>query len=401
MTTTALVAINHSPERTGIGPYVGSLARELAARGNTVSVFTAQPHYPEWKIHDGYDTWRSENTENAVRVTRLKHFVPTSRAMALRLLSEITFGLRLLFTRIKADEVILVSPALFSSLILLIKLKVIGRPTTTAWIQDLYAAGLGETGQGDGFIARALGAVESFFLRHVDRVVVIHERFAELVIEAGADSEHVAVVPNWSHVTVSGERVGSEARDEFGWTPDEVVVLHAGNQGVKQGLTNVVEAARLADAQNAPVRFVLLGDGNSRADLEAAGAGISSLQFIDPLDDEPFMRAVGCADILIVNELPGVREMCVPSKLTTYFATGRPVLAATDAESLTAKEVARAGAGVRVDAGDPQSLLDSALELGRDAALAERLGASGLRYRTEVLSTDGAVDAWEKILFER
>ena len=38
-----------------------------------------------------------------------------------------------------------------------------------------------------------------------------------------------------------------------------MIALHAGNMGVKQGLENVVEAARQADATRSPVRFVLLG----------------------------------------------------------------------------------------------------------------------------------------------
>src|SRR5690606_33378551 len=137
----------------------------------------------------------------------------------------------------------------------------------------------------------------------------------------------------------------------------ELVVLHAGNQGAKQGLENVVEAARAADAQGAPVRFVLLGDGSRRAALQAAASGIRSIQLVDPLPEDRFPAALAAADVLLVNELAGLAEMSVPSKLTSYFDAGRAVLAATSAGSTTAHEIQASGAGVRVDAEDPQALL--------------------------------------------
>jgi glycosyltransferase involved in cell wall biosynthesis len=44
------------------------------------------------------------------------------------------------------------------------------------------------------------------------------------------------------------------------------VCLDAGNTGFKQALDNVVEAAR--SLASMPVLFVLMGDGNQRAELE-------------------------------------------------------------------------------------------------------------------------------------
>jgi glycosyltransferase involved in cell wall biosynthesis len=246
-----------------------------------------------------------------------------------------------------------------------------------------------------------VGRAENWFLRSVDHVVVIHDRFAELVRDAGVPAHRVSVIRNWSHVEQTARPSDSQraaARARFGWPPNETVVLHAGNQGVKQGLSNVVDAARRADDSGAPVRFVLLGDGNSRRDLERAARGVNRLQFIDPLPDDEFQLALGAADVLLVNELPNLREMCVPSKLTTYFATGRPVLAATDRLSLTAREIELSSAGVCVPAGAPDALLEAALLLGRDAQLSESLGSAGLKYRSSVLSMPHAIEAWEAVL---
>ncbi len=125
------------------------------------------------------------------------------------------------------------------------------------------------------------------------------------------------------------------------------------------------------------------------------------MTFIDPLDDNDFRLALAAADVLIVNEKQGVASMAVPSKLTSYFAAGRPVVAATDPTGITASEVAAAGAGVVVPAGDPESLLGAIAEIRNDADAATRFGLSGRNYRETVLDEGAAIQHWADLIEER
>jgi hypothetical protein len=112
--------------------------------------------------------------------------------------------------------------------------------------------------------------------------------------------------------------------------------------------------------------------------------------------DGPESELVPAADILLVNERPGVAQMAVPSKLTSYFTSGKPILAATDAVGLTAQEITASGAGVRVPADRPDLLLSEAVRLGTDRAFAAELGEAGRRYSAAVLSADTALDHYER-----
>ena len=141
-----------------------------------------------------------------------------------------------------------------------------------------------------------------------------------------------------------------------------------------------------------------MGDGNQRQRLEAVARRDKRLDFIDPLPDADFQRALAAADILLVNELPGVKDMAVPSKLTSYFNAGVPVIAATDEGSVTASEIEVSGGGVRIDAANPSQLLDTAEALGRDAALAAQLGAQGLRFRHDTLSEVVAIGHYDDFI---
>jgi glycosyltransferase involved in cell wall biosynthesis len=144
----------------------------------------------------------------------------------------------------------------------------------------------------------------------------------------------------------------------------------------------------------------MIGGGSQREALVRAAEGVSTIQILDALPEDEFQTALQAADVLLVHERPGVAGMAVPSKLTSYFSSGRPVLAATDPGSVTESEVLRARAGLVVRAGDPIALVAAAEALGRDGDRAAALGAAGLAFRREHLSQAAALDSYAQILAE-
>ncbi|MCS6523223.1 glycosyltransferase [Curtobacterium citreum] len=394
-----LIGMNYTPETTGIAPYSAGLAEELARRGFRVRALTAHPHYPQWRF-DGEPPRRSRESRAGVVVERFRHRLPSKPGGLARAASEISFGLASSLTRLgRPDAIVLVSPALLSSAIAFLRARLSGRAPVVVWVQDLYSLGLRELSERPGRLAQAVAALEGWLLRRADAVVVIHERFRDTVVhELGVAPSAVTVVRNWSHLE-DGEPVDrAAARAELGWTDDEFVVLHAGNMGVKQGLENVVESAKLAVAHGSRIRFVLLGDGNQRRELERAAVDAPALQMLGSLPDAEFRRALAAADALLVNEKPGVAGMAVPSKLTSYFSTGLPVLAATDAGSVTESEVLLSGGGVSVAAGDPRALLEAAEALSSDPERAAELGLAGQRFRRERLSSHASFNTYAQLL---
>jgi glycosyltransferase involved in cell wall biosynthesis len=388
-----LVGVNFAPEPTGIAPYTTRIASGLAERGHDVRVVTTYPHYPQWRIADGYSGLRRHEYVDGIGVQRLKHYVPSRPVGSRRALSELSFGVHALSARWGSPDVVVCpSPALLSSAMVQLRSRV----AFGLQIQDLYSAGVSETAGGGGAVVRALTAVERRTARRADGIAVIHDRFKTRVVsDLGVPSDRVTVIRNWTHLRRPlTESDPAPARLALGWG-DDFVVLHTGAMGEKQGLSNVVETARLADARGLPVRFVLMGDGGQRPSLEVSATGVRSLEFVDPLPDDMYLQALQAADALLVNERPGVTEMAVPSKLTSYFSTGRPVIAATGAGSTTAEELAASGAGDRVDAGDPAALLVAVERLRADPGRAAALGANGPVYCDRVLSESAALDAYD------
>lgn len=389
------VGINYAPEPTGVSPYTTGMAEGLAREGWDVRVITSYPHYPWWRTPEEYRDLPARAAVAGVDVRRLRHYVPRVPSTLKRAAFEISFGLRAVTCRWDDPAVVVVvSPALLASRLVALRARMRRIPVVT-WVQDIYALGVQEAGSGTG--AGAIGAVEASLLAASERVVVIHRRFRSALEERLGVSRPIDVVRNWSHVPEPDVRDAAETRRRMGWHDDEIIVLHTGAMGAKQGLENVVDAAVVARERGSRVRFVLVGDGGQRSALEKL-PGADAVSFVDPLPEGEFLQVLAAADVLLVNERPGLTEMSVPSKLTSYFAAGKPVLAAVDASSTTYAEMEAAGAGPVVPAAAPGALVSAAEELAADPERAAQYGTAAQSYRRRILTEEAAVGGFARTL---
>jgi glycosyltransferase involved in cell wall biosynthesis len=167
--------------------------------------------------------------------------------------------------------------------------------------------------------------------------------------------------------------------------------------GRKQGLENLLETAALLRGER--VQIVLAGDGNDRERLEARARKLEleNVQFIELQGPGLWEAVMEASDLLLVNQRPSVTDMSLPSKLTSYFAAGRPVVAAASADSETAREVMAAGAGYVVPPDDPEAFRDVILAV-KDQAGADELGASARRYAETTLAPQSALAEYDAFL---
>jgi glycosyltransferase involved in cell wall biosynthesis len=380
-----VVGINYAPEHTGIAPYTTQAADFLAARGAEVFVLAGVPHYPHWTVPSGYrGRARTDERHGAVEVRRLRHTVPRRQTALSRSLYEGTFGLHVAGQRLpwQPEVVLAVVPSLFGAIAAARIARRHGAPLVL-WVQDLMGAATAQSGiAGGGRLARITQGLESWAIRRAAAVLVVSEAFRRHLVREGADPRRVTVVPNWTHV-VSGLSDREAVRTRLGWDEEETVALHSGNMGLKQGLGNVVDAARLAAERGEQIRFVLMGDGSQRAALELLAADVPSLSMLPPASADDFAEVLGAADVLLVNERASARDMSLPSKLTSYFSVGVAVVAAVPDGGGTATEVERSGGGWVVPPDDPEALYAAIRELAADPHARTLLGWAGAVHAIE------------------
>ena len=376
-----LVGINYAPEETGIAPYTTDLAEHLSDSGWSVRVLTGIPHYPHWRVPAKYrGTLRTRETPNGVDVHRFRHYVPSHQTALRRATYELTFLANATMAREpRPDCVVGVIPSLGGGVIAAERAQRHRVPFALV-IQDLMGPAAAQSGiPGGGIAARPAQALERWVTTRAAGVAVVAESFRPYLQRLGVAPERIIHVGNWSHVSPpTGPR--QYWRQVLGWSADQHIVLHAGNMGYKQGLDNVVEAARLAAATGSRNRFVLMGDGSDRARLQAAGSGLPTLQFLDPQPHDAFMDVLAAADVLLLNEQSTVVDMSLPSKITSYFLAGRPVVAAVRDDGSTAAELRRSGAALVVPPRNPPALLAALATLAEDSGLRDELRTRGVAH---------------------
>jgi len=401
MTRLLLIGINYAPEATGIAPYTAALAEHLSGCGYAVTVVTGMPHYPAWRIDDAYrGRLRAREVRGAVDVRRRWHHVPRSPSIAGRGLYEAAFmatGLSSLLLP-APDAVIGVTPSLGGAVLARVAAKRFGAPYGVV-VQDVVSGAVEQSGVGGRGLARAVAALEGWAMREASVAGVVAEGFRPRLEAIGVDSARIRRLRNWTRgLPATLDRAAVRAR--LGWPQNALVCLHAGNMGKKQGLEQIIECARLAAGSAPRLLFALVGDGNERARIEglAARSGLANVRLSQLQPEELFASVLAAADVLLINQRASLADASLPSKLTSYVAAGRPVVAAAAAGSETAREVEASGSGVVVAPEDPAALLAALLRVTSDAALAARLGEAGARHARDVLSKEAALRGYEQFV---
>ena len=214
-------------------------------------------------------------------------------------------------------------------------------------------------------------------LKQAARVIVLGDDMRERILAKGVAPERVVVVRDGTSFPVrmpdqSDPNASSEIRCGFPF-----VVLHAGNLGFYGAWNTLLEAAKILSDENTGLVFV--GDGASRASLEASAAQIlPNVRFLPfrPVEQLPHVMMAG--DLHIVTVRRGLEGVVVPSKLYSTLAAGRPVLVVAPDEGDAARIVVESGCGLAADPDDPAAVAAAIRELRGDPA---RLAEMGRRAR--------------------
>jgi colanic acid biosynthesis glycosyl transferase WcaI len=382
--------INYAPELTGTGKYTAEMAEALAARGHDVRVVTAPPYYPEWRVAEGWSSWRyRRETRCGVTVWRAPLWVPARPRGTTRLLHLASFALTsavpmALQLRWRPDVVMVVAPTLLCAPAALAVARATGGKT---WlhVQDFEvdaAFGLGLLDNARA--ARIARTMERALLTRFDVVSSISTKMVERLQTLGVEESKVFCAQNWVDVeTIRPLGRESTYRSELSIPNDAKVVLYAGNMGKKQGLEHLAAAAALL-ANRTDIHFVFCGEGPTKAKLAKRCAGLSNCRIIGLQPVERLNELLNFADIHALPQRADAADLVMPSKLTGMMASGRAIIAM--ARAGTELYDAVASRGVVVEPDNAHALAAAIAALADDEPRRAVLGAAARRYAQNALS---------------
>lgn len=374
---------NYAPELIGIPPLVTSAAEWLARRGHAVDVVTALPNYPERIIRPEYRgrVYRAD-VENEVRVLRSWLRVRPNERFVDKALYELSFAMVSLpqvLRRLRRSDVLLcVVPSLAAAVIASVLPR---RPRCVLWVQDLVAAAAAATvGASQGLGVSAARALERVAMKRADRMIVCSPGFRDHFVSLGAEPARVTTVFNWVD---TDEILYTTPRDNGG---DRF--LYAGNLGYTQGFETLIHAAR-----DAGVSLEIVGSGNAaRQVFELAG---STARVRPPVSRAEYPSLLASADAHVVVQRRAASGANLPSKIASYLASGRPIVASIDVNTPAAELLRESGAALIVEPEHPAALAAAMTRLRDDPSLRLELGRRARAFAEARLSRDAAMTLLE------
>jgi len=385
-----IVTTNFSPEPTGIAVYTTDLAELLQDNDFEVSVLTSLPHYPWWKVPREFShIAEGESQQKSVHVIRVNHLIPRKMNARLRIRFELSlwWNLRRVSKRQLCndfDAIIACIPTVAAGVVGKRIAKRLGVPFGLI-VQDLSGAGAKQSGlRGGALISKVAQVVEASVIKATDSMVVVSPTMRDVVTRLNIYSSKVYEISNYSARKIEVVNRGV-ARNRFGWKSNEFVVIHTGNMGAKQGLENVVETSKVL-SHDSKVKILLVGHGNQEAILRRLCEGLENVAVMGAVADDQYSALLSAADLLLVNERSTQMEMSLPSKLTSYLFSERPVLAAVPRGGATWKFLD--GIAELVEAGKPTLLARAIEDLSQDREKRRRLASKGLEFAQKNLGAE-------------
>lgn len=228
-----------------------------------------------------------------------------------------------------------------------------------------------------------LMALDRWIARRATAVITISESVRHTYATSrGIRLDRVASIYNWQDEQLFADLPSrSEACTEYGIPQGFFTFVYLGNIGPVAGVDLLIRSFCRAQLRSA--QLLIIGDGSAKqacAHLAAQLRG-ENIRFIPCPDVRNVPLLQSMADVCLLPMRKGNGLTSIPSKLPAYMFSGKPVLAAADSPSDTARAIGDAHCGWVVEP-DNEDALGRQMNLVRSQAAdeLEQLGKNGRAY---------------------
>jgi glycosyltransferase involved in cell wall biosynthesis len=401
---------NFPPEVNAPASRTFEHCREWVRAGHRVTVITCAPNFPKGRVFDGYRNrlWQREEMAG-IQVIRVWTYIASNEGFTKRILDYVSFMFSAVlaapFVR-RVDVVVGTSPQFFTACAAFIT----GTLKRLPWVfelRDIWPESIRAVGaMGESRALDWLERLELFLYRRASAIVAVTHAFRHKLIARGVSGEKIHVVTNG----VDASRFSPRAKD-----PELVTSLglegcfvagYIGTHGMAHSLNTILDAAqamaRTPDGKH--YRFILLGDGASKAELvrRADSEGLTNVIFVDSVPKDEVVRYWSVLDVSVIHlKKTELFTTVIPSKLFECMGMAIPVLHGVAGESATIVE--REQIGLVFEPENADALCIALRRLHDDAALYRAFRANGplaaLRYDRATLARSMA-EVFESVVRE-
>jgi len=362
------------------------LAQHMLGAGHRFTIVASNVNYhTKQRIVDCSGLMVKQNLDG-IRVLRAYTHPSMHRSFTWRVIAFLSFMFTSTWAGLRAGPVDLVmgtSPPIFQAVSAWL-VAVIRRRPFLLEIRDLWPEFAIDLGVLKNPILIALSRwLEAFLYARATHLLVNSPAYRDYLIGKGLPEGKISLIPNGADLDMfDPDAKGERIRHEWG-LEGQFVVTYAGALGFANDIPTILRAANRLRAQS-HVRFLLVGDGAQRANLEsiARQLRLPNVTFTGPhpRSEVPAILAASDACLATLKDIPMFRTT-FPNKVFDSMAAGRPMILAIDGVIRQVVEAAKGG--VFVPPGDDAALAEAVLSLSQDRQRAAAMGRAARAYVAE------------------
>lgn len=316
---------------------INELAWAWKQKGYHVDVVTTVPTYPLGETFPEYtNRWFQKESLNGITVYRVKAVTGYKHNLFKKILKYIAFMIlgSLVSLKIakKYDYVFGYDVGALTGMVPAILLKKFYKIPVTLWIQDIWPDSIYAYGfKKSKFLSVTLDMFVRFVYKHTDQFAISAQGFKQKIVPYLDLPKTIIYAPNWAdHL--------NDSMETFAFSHDNKIhFTFAGNIGKVQNLENIIIAfSSLAQPFASSAQLNIIGDGSHLSHLKelVEKSNIQNVVFHGKKPRTEISKYLSASHFLIVSLINDpIFSLTVPSKVQTYIAAKKPIIAIIQGEA--------------------------------------------------------------------
>jgi glycosyltransferase involved in cell wall biosynthesis len=392
-----LVSCVFNPEPVVSAQITHALATSLSNDNKNVVVLSPRASRPKGFISPSPFTFRflqSKFREGFQHIIAPSIISPSSNVIG-RFIESLSFGLIcffwILFNTRRFDVVYINSWPIFGQLGAVFAAHLCGSKVVVH-VMDIYPESFRTKSGGlYGLFERFLLRLDKINLSFATRVIVISRSMKEHLTSTRFLSKgRVEIVYTFQ------EHSMNTLNSDINRTKGRLTFLYLGNLGPVAGLHRVIE-----DMANTDIELLIAGSGSQKVRLQelVEHRKFKNVVFMDvPAGQVENIQSL--ADVFLLPLIPGSGRFSVPSKLSSYMLSSKPVLVLADESVDTARIVLEAKCGWVCPFGDKERIESTVKEIIRTTSSnRQQLGLNGRNYAVKHFSKEQNINKIKDICY--
>jgi len=252
-------------------------------------------------------------------------------------------------------------------------------------VQDIYPESLLTGHHYPGIVEKVVKTVfmpmDKYYTSHAVKVRTISDEMAGYMSKTRhLPINHYVVMNNWQN-DEEFENLPEKGNEET-----RFVFAYVGSINVHANVDLIIKAFHTANLENAELR--IYGGGNRKEQCMALvqKLGAKNISFgLVSREEVPTIQAK--ADVTVFALPKGNGGICLPSKMTSYMLSGKPILASIDKGSTADRYINEAQCGFAVEPDSLEALTEGFRKFGKmDNATLDQMSENSRRFAEENLT---------------